>query len=197
VFDGGLGAVAKLAEGPTPEAQADATRRVPAEVAAWLLACELGWPDLVPTTTLGVVRSIFTRNYVAASVQVAWPLFRVAGETAATVASCPDQDQWRVAIFDALAGNTDRNATNWGFIGGVDRPKLIDHGHAFDSATPTTSEFSSNRRGQTIPHEHLQRVQKLLVNAGASQLPDVLETATVDAIFVRAQTLVDTTRLDF
>src|SRR5436853_439346 len=116
VLEGGLGAVAKLISTPDPAGQDQAARQVPREVAAWRLARALGWYDLVPVTTLGVVRSLFNDQFVAASLQVAWPLFQVAAELQKSVGDCEHDDVWRVAIFDALAGNTDRNPTNWGFV---------------------------------------------------------------------------------
>jgi hypothetical protein len=197
VLDGGLGVVAKLAEGPDEATRQDATRRVPAEVAAWILAHGLDWADLVPTTTLRVVRSIFTGDYVAASAQLTWPRFEVAAERSAGVNDCTEDDRWRIAIFDALAGNTDRNATNWGFIKDLPRAKLIDHGHAFAAANPTNSEFSIECRGQALPAEHLDRVRAFLLRAPDSLLRDMLDEATVAAILARAQTFADTGTLEF
>jgi hypothetical protein len=95
VLDGGLGVVAKLAEGPDPAARPTAAKQVRGEVAAWFLAHELGWEDLVPVTTLGVVESRFTGEHVAASLQVAWPRFKVAAERALQPVTCSEEDRWR------------------------------------------------------------------------------------------------------
>lgn len=189
VLDGGLGVAAKLAE---PDQIA--SQRVRAEVAAWVLAQELRWTDLVPTTAMRAVRSIFSGNDVAASVQVAWPFFRVAAECVPpkSVNDCSDEDVWRVAIFDALCANTDRNDTNWGFVRELDRPKLIDHGHAFDSGASSTSPFVVLKSGQTIPTEHVARLNRLVGRHGETPLRDLLEGATVDAIIARAQSFVGT-----
>src|SRR5437868_4554777 len=68
VLEGGVGVVAKLAESGNATHQL----QIRAECAAWLLAQLLEWPDLVPVTTMRVVRSLRTDSYMAASVQLAW-----------------------------------------------------------------------------------------------------------------------------
>lgn len=189
VLDGGLGVVAKLAEGPDPAVRSTAAQQVRGEVAAWFLANELGWDDLVPVTTLGVVESRFSGEHVAASLQVAWPRFKVAAERALQPTSCTEEDRWHVAIFDALAGNTDRNATNWGFIEDLERAKLIDHGNGFGTP-PTTSQFATELNGQSIPDVCKQHVEDFVANERGSRLRTVLPDATVDALFQRAQQFV-------
>jgi hypothetical protein len=193
ILDGGLGVAAKLAE-PDPIA----SQRVRAEVAAWLLVRELGWTDLVPTTALRAVRSIHSGNDVAASVQIAWPFFELAAESQPpkTPGDCPDADTWRVAIFDALCSNPDRNDTNWGCVRGFDQPKLIDHGHAFDPNQASTSPFVAARRGQAIPAEYVDRLRRLVGRQRETSLRDVLEEASVDSIIQRAKTFIDTGNLD-
>jgi hypothetical protein len=181
-----LGVVAKLAEGPDP---AIAARQVRGEVAAWFLACELGWDDLVPVTTLGVAESRFTGQHVAASLQVVWPRFKVAAELQREPASCGESDRWRVAIFDALAGNTDRNATNWGFIEDLQRPKLIDNGNGFDVA-PTTSQFSTELNGQPIPDDYKEPLGTFVASSDQSQLKKMLPDPIVTTLFGRAQSFV-------
>ena len=121
----------------------------------------------------GVVESRFTSEHVAASLQVAWPRFKVAAEAALQPADCTDEDRWHVAIFDALAGNTDRNATNWGFIEDLKRAKLIDHGNGFGAA-PTTSQFATELNGQAIPERCLEYVETFAANRRGSRLKKVL-----------------------
>lgn len=196
VLEGGLGAVAKLAEGPDPAVHATAAQQVTGEVAAWLLACELNWDDLVPITTLGVAESRFTGRHVAASLQVVWPRFKIAAELARQPAGCELADQWRVAIFDALAGNTDRNNTNWGFIEDLPRPKLIDNGNAFGAAT-TTSEFATNLRGQQIPEGPRRQLEAFLRGSERSRLRELLPDPTTVAIFGRAESLFQNGTLAF
>ncbi len=198
VLDGGVGVVAKLAEG----ANATAHLQIRAERAAWLLAQELGWRDLVPLTAFRVVQSIFTENYVSSSVQVAWPLFKIAAESPAPgvarreARDCPDEEIWRIAIFDVLALNTDRNGTNWGFIEGMsDRPKLIDHGHAFEAAQSGSFEFIDLRRGGIVPAEHRERVEGLLERRTTTPLADVLPPQTFQHVMDQARSIVDTGNL--
>jgi hypothetical protein len=194
VLDGGLGVVAKLAEGPTPAARMTAAKQVRGEVAAWFLAQELGWDDLVPVTMLGVVESRYTGEHVAASLQVAWPRFKLAAELELQPKSCTDTDRWRVAIFDALAGNTDRNATNWGFIQDLDRTKLIDHGNGF-GPDPTTSQFATDLNGQHIPEEYKQHLEVFIANEKGSRLTTALPETTALALFARAQLFVQNSTL--
>jgi hypothetical protein len=177
VLDGGLGVVAKLAEGT-----AAAPGQVRAEVAAYVLSRELRWSDLVPTTTLRVVRSIVTSHHVAASVQVALPFFKPALERQATVQNCSDEDRWRAAIIDALAWNTDRSEANWGFIEGLPNAKLIDNGNAFDPSQGIGSSFVADRNNQDIPQDHLDRIQAFMRGSRDSQLREILDEAVADAI---------------
>jgi hypothetical protein len=194
ILDGGLGVVAKLAE-PDPAA----SQRVRAEVAAWQLTLELGWEDLVPATALRAVRSSFSNNDVAASVQIAWPFFSVVAETAPpkTVSDCPEDTVWRIAIFDTLCANTDRNDTNWGFVRQLDQPKLIDHGHAFEPGQATTSAFATAKRGQPIPGDLLNRVKRLLERDREAPLREMLLAPNADALFQRATSLVTSAHLEF
>lgn len=187
ILEGGLGVAAKLAE-PDPIA----SQRVRAEVAAWTLAQDLGWTDLVPTTAIRAVRSSFSGNDVAASVQIMWPRLTVAAENKPplTVNDCPESDIWRVALFDALCANTDRNDTNWGIVSDLKRPKLIDHGHAFVASQISTSPFFTMKGGQTIPGEHVPRLEGLLARGGETAMRDVLSEADVEAVITRAESLV-------
>ncbi|HWJ51039.1 MAG TPA: hypothetical protein VNR42_08465 [Solirubrobacteraceae bacterium] len=189
ILDGGLGVVAKLAEGPDDGARSIAARQVCSEVAAWFLAHELGWDDLVPVTTMGVVKSKFTGEHVAASLQIAWPRFNLAAELAMEPADCDDSDRWRVAIFDALAGNTDRNATNWGLIQDLPRAKLIDHGSGF-GLEPTTSQFATELNGEQIPEMHKRYLETFIANEKGSRLPTILPDTAALTLFERAQDLV-------
>lgn len=187
VLDGGLGVVAKLAEGA-----ATAPAQVRAEVAAWVLVRELRWSDLVPTTTLRAVRSIHTGNDVAASVQVVWPFFRTAIERTATVHDCLDDDRWRVAIVDALAWNTDRNESNWGFIQDLPHAKLIDNGNAFDPAQVVSSPFVADKNGDAIPADHRERLQEFVRASRDSQLREILDGGVVENVMQRADDFVQT-----
>jgi hypothetical protein len=192
VLDGGLGVVAKLAE---PAGEDVPERMVRAEVAGWVLAVELGYRELVPTTVLRTVPSLFTGTVVEASVQVVWPLFETAAERTATAADCPDDESWRIALFDGLAANADRNETNWGFIKELPAPKLIDHGHAFETHGAGASPFVERWRRQDIPPEHLEHVRRFLAQSGESRLRELLDHDVVDRIFDRAGLLVQSESL--
>jgi hypothetical protein len=185
VLDGGIGVVAKLAEG-TPTAP----MQVRCEIAASLLARELHWPDLVPLTAMRAVRSIFSDIDVAASVQVVWPLFTTAGELHLTETDCRDHDQWRVALFDAMANNSDRSVTNWGCVKQLDgHAKLIDNGNAFAEGAPAVGPFVALRRGQTVPAEHLEHVQSFVDQRRRTALGRVLTESAVQHVFDRAQAI--------
>jgi hypothetical protein len=68
VLEGGVGVLAK------PEDEINlGDVLVRREVAGWLVACMLGWPDLVAATVLRTIRSFKTGVQVAASLQVLWP----------------------------------------------------------------------------------------------------------------------------
>src|SRR5436190_21707780 len=109
VLEGGVGVLAKPArEGP-------AERMVRCEAAAWALARELGWPSLVATTVLRAIEIAEGEDALEASLQVLWPAFETAAERGATAATCSEEERWRVAAFDALSRNIDRNIHNWGF----------------------------------------------------------------------------------
>jgi hypothetical protein len=188
VLTGGVGAVATLAEAPDPVTYV----RVRAEQAAWVLAQELGWEDLVPVTSQRVVESIFSHRDAVASVQVVWPIFQTAAELQVTAQQCPDSEIWRVAIFDALAKNSDRHAGNWGFVGDLrERPRLIDHGHAFDASQAIQSEFVNLKRGQTLQEEEMYALSRLLERRRTTRLAGLLEPTTLDQIMSLAQAFVD------
>jgi hypothetical protein len=111
VLQGGVGVAAKA--GRTPEQ----LKRAKREVAAWLLAYELGIDRFVPATVLRKVpASHDATTMVHGSVQVLWPRFMTALDAGVGALDCPEDVSWRVAVLDTLAANTDRNLGNWGVI---------------------------------------------------------------------------------
>lgn len=124
------------------------------------------------------------------SVQIVWPYFKTASETLTHASAVPDDDPWRLAIFDALAANGDRNDFNWGYIAGLDRPKLIDHGHAFETHAGSVSPFTDRCRGREIPVEYMNRLQQFVGASDRSRLRQVLASDIVDRIVDRGQTFV-------
>ena len=161
------------------------------EVAAWHLACELGWVDLVPMTTTRTVRSLTTGNEVRASVQVVWPLFKVAAVIQTDETACSEAGQWRVALFDAIANNPDRSATNWGWVDHLDgHPKLIDHGNAFDlDPGSRPGSFVDLMAGKEIPPEHLDSVRAFAAAEDTSRLAQVIGVDAAGSAFERARTI--------
>ncbi len=99
------------------------------------------------------------------------------------------EDRWRVAIFDALAGNTDRNPWNWGFIDGLERPKLIDHGNGF-GGDQTTSPFAIELKDQQIPDLCKQHLEEFIAGEKGTRLSSVLSKQALSVLFSKAQLLV-------
>lgn len=185
VLEGGIGVVVKIAVAGDPVKQA----QVRAERAAALLASALGWDDLVPATVFRVVESLASDDYVSASVQVVWPMFMPAVERGVSALSLPDEEIWRVALFDALALNTDRHGGNWGTIEGLDQhPRLIDHGHAFDAAVSGGFDFINLRRNAQIPDEYRERLVTRLREPG---LPDELRQLRPQSTIRKIEDLID------
>jgi hypothetical protein len=185
ILEGGVAVLAKpedtIALGPI------VPRR---EVAAWKLARELGWPDLLGATVLRIIPSVDTGDDVEASLQVLWPDC----VPDADVASFPDEDVWRAAVLDALIGHEDRNGHNWLAVpAATPRLKLVDHGYAFpDALGEPSSTFYAAKKGQDLPNEVVEALTRLVTDGTLEVLrDDLLPDAAVDAVLSRAQVLVD------
>jgi hypothetical protein len=191
VLEGGLGVVAK----PADPSSADAPTMTRCEVAAWIAATELGWNDLVPTTALRTVP--LPGGDIESSLQVLLPAFRPAVEMGATPTTCSDTDHCRVAIFDAIGRNTDRNDSNWGFVTGISDVKLVDHGYAWGAwpSRSLSSAFVEQKRGQSLPDELLEQVQAFLDGRSDSRLSQILDSGAVDGVFDRARLIVQSRAL--
>lgn len=168
------------------------------EAAAWIAARELGCPALVPVTVLRQVPLHDDGTKVEASIQVAAPFFQPAVTAGASPATCGDEDSWRVAVFDAIARNTDRNDSNWGFIGDITGVKLVDHGYAFAEwpGREPSSPFVEHRRGEDIPEEIHAGIEKFVEKADESELRTVLDENDVDRLVERARMLAERGRLE-
>jgi hypothetical protein len=108
VFEGGIGAIAKLAH-PSDSGHSP-TARIRAEAAAWVLASALGWRDLVPTTMIRDLRSVLSGADTQSSVQV-WTANLVVQSdphAALTYDSVSASDLARCAVFDLLVADSDR-----------------------------------------------------------------------------------------
>lgn len=181
------GAVAVLQK--PADAIGDGGLLVRREVAAWNIAREMGWPDLVATTVLRTLPSPATDASADASLQVIWP---------DCLPDAPpdrftDDDVWRAAVFDAVVGQTDRAGHNWLAVpatGPARRLKLIDHGYAFMEATvPPNSTFYEMKRGQAMPTGVVNALRRLLAGFPGSAVRDLLPGASVDALEARARRL--------
>jgi hypothetical protein len=93
-----------------------------------------------------------TGSDVEASVQVIW----ANKEVGTDISEFDDDDVWRAATFDALVRQTDRSASNWLGVPedpahGQRKPKLIDHGYAFDLTRQGPMDFYQRLKGQELP----------------------------------------------
>jgi len=154
ILEGGVDCLAKPADEP-PGSPAECN----CEVAAWIVARDMHWPDLVATTILREMPSQVGGGITKASVQVVWPR----NDRGPDLSSFDDLDMWRAAIFDGLVAHGDRNNTNYLGVPAVapgvkSRLKLIDHGIGF-GAGQTSSPFFGPKQGQPIPPEHLESVK--------------------------------------
>jgi hypothetical protein len=186
ILRGGIGLAAKPGDSKQMMVQA---RR---EVAAWILALELGLPRLVPATVLRSIPALDSDSLTAAegSAQILWPLFKPALADGITPELCAADVTWPIAVFDHLIANTDRHEANWGTIDGMPRVVLIDHGHAFAS-NDSHSWFVDRHREEALPDALLDRIGRFVANRGGSRLPEVLDHAEHEAVFDRAAAIVN------
>jgi hypothetical protein len=186
VLCGGVGVVGK------PARDDRTLKQVGREVAARVLAVELGFDELVPVT---VMRNMPDgpepeADATVGSAQLIWPLFEPAIQSKLNPSSCPGGEaaSWRIAVFDWLVSNGDRHWDNWGVIKplvGPPRAVLIDHGHAFEPGG--LSEFISYHDGQPIPEELLRCVEAFVSNRDDSRLFDFLKEDEAAQVFDNAE----------
>jgi hypothetical protein len=141
------------------------------EVAAWVVARELGWPDLVAATVLRDFEFPDLRG--EASVQIVWGTLSDDDRLAPPrpVSDYAPEDRLRGAVFDAIVLQADRGGNNRLSLPEPDggcRLALIDHGYSFQ----TTGSFGSDL------HAHV---------AGSSQPEDELPGSIIDALDRLAQ----------
>lgn len=189
---GGVGVLAK------PEDVIDDGRAVVGkEVGAWLIARELGWPDLVAATVLRSLDSFENPgNAVDASLQVLWP--DVLPDADRNMFS--DDDVWRAAVFDFLIGHTDRGGHNWLAVpANAPQPslKLNDHGFGFAAGImPPTSSFYEMKRGEQIPEPWLEGVRRLRSPRQGASLSNALGGDALRSVFERAEHILTSGALD-
>jgi hypothetical protein len=191
------GAVAVLAK-PEDGIADDGPIVVGREVAAWTIARELGWADLLGVTVRREIASLDTGQPVAASLQILWPDVQPDAPTS----SFTDEDIWRAAVFDAVVAHTDRNGHNWLLLpgSGASPPmlKLNDHGYGFASGlVQPSSSFYSLKTGQQIPEDLANALRRLADPRQVRDLEANLEPDALDGVRDRAAHLVETGQLVF
>ncbi len=185
VLEGGLGVLAK----PADEIDNGALL-VRHEVAAWEVACLLGWADIVSVT---ILRSIPSQrdpgHMVDASLHVLWP-YNQPGLTE----GFPEDDCLRAGFFDAVIRNGDRHAGNWLAVlanGAPPRLKLVDHGYAFAAGLePPGSPFYGDRVGTGLPPEIARALGALLGGLASSPVPRLLPAEEVASVTDRVNRLI-------
>ena len=170
-------------------------RRARREVAAWILAADLGFPWLVPTTVLRTIPTSITEpEEVEGSVQILWPQFSTALDRRIDASYVDEVHAWPVALFDALAANTDRALDNWGTVKDIGNAVLIDHGHAF-AGDETDSEFVRMLSGEPLSPTLQLALERLIAHRSKSRLSTVLDEIEVDGVFRRAEDVANAKQL--
>ncbi len=191
VLVGGVSVLAK----PADEAPAGPAM-TKCEAAAWVLARELGWHDLVAVTVLRDIPSQKTSgDTTEASLQVIWPT----NEKGPPLAALKNEDVLRAAVLDALMVHGDRHGGNYLAVpptgsGVQPRLKLVDHGYAF-TANDTASPFFQAVRGQPIP-DGLQHDLDRFSGRAKVALEAFLETGELNPLLERLEKLRTKGRFD-
>lgn len=190
VLLGGVGTIGK----PEDEAPSPGSSR--REVAAWILARDLGWPDLVAPSVLRRLPSQRTAGAETDwSLQVVWPI----NERGPAPDKFEEHDLIRAAVFDALTVHGDRHGGNYLAVpptsaGVQPRLKLVDHGSAF-TAADTGSPFYQYRRGQDLPDHCLTAIEGCLAKY-PGDLKSLLEQGELDALLARLNRLRNIKRVE-
>jgi len=190
ILEGGTGVLVKPADA-VDGGEVMAKR----EAAAWVLARELGWPELVSTTVLREINSFVSEDVVFASVQVLWPN----NQPGTPLDDLPDEDVARAALFDGLVFQSDRHPNNWLGVpkdGGRQHLKLIDHGYAFDTTRGFQSPFFDRLRGQALSDDSRQALERVRAPRHSQALEDLLPEDELTSFFDRINTLQGTGRYD-
>jgi hypothetical protein len=182
---GGIAAVAKAG------ADSNMLKQARREVAAWVLAAELEFHWLVPTTVLRrMPAAINDETEVDGSVQILWPRFSTALERRIDASYVDDVYALPLAVFDVLAANTDRKPDNWGMVSGVPNAVLIDHGHAFADAA-TDSEFAVRMQDHALSPKLLSAVEHFVERRSQCRIASLLDESETDGVYCRAAALAD------
>lgn len=158
------------------------------EVAAWVLARELGepWSRLVPPCVLRPIDGrlgSFSR--------------RVPGDSISPLGSVPSDDIEAAALFDALTGQQDRHSSN--LLVEDEQLALIDHGFAFGRPGDyfnASMLVGYRNRSQPDLHEHeLRALRRLVESSDLLGVGGLLEPERGAAMWDRANRMLTTGRL--
>ena len=133
------------------------------EVAAWRLACLLGWTDLVPTTVLRSMRcpTHDAIEMVAAIINIE------SREDFPDMSEFSEVEIWKAAILDYVIAQTDRGGrTNYLGVPANSPNKrlvLIDNSFTFgaNGNSTTNSQFRNAKLGQEIPRDIFHDLETL------------------------------------
>ena len=189
VLDGGVAVFCKPASGV-----GDAGRAARNEVAAWIVARQLGWTEMMAATILRSLRSPAGGNEEEMALQILWP----GSDFTPDPSGFTDEEIWKAALFDYLIFHSDRTNNNWlgvppaalPFPGPVaghrQQLKLIDHGYAFNypGRDYLSSSFVERRRGATIPDE-LRGSVRSLAGSAAGALSGLLDQSEIESLVTR------------
>jgi hypothetical protein len=186
ILEGGVSVLAK------PARSDESSRMATREVAAWSIARDLGWAELMGATVMRTIDQLAGNPYDA-SLQVLWP----APDPDCDWQRFSDEEILRAATFDAIIAHTDRGGHNWlgvpGEASGMQsRLKLVDHGYSLNMQGPgdaVASTFFEARRGQSLPEDVTDAISQLLDEWPPAEVDELLEPEAADATQERAQRL--------
>jgi hypothetical protein len=192
VLSGGIGVLGKPAD-----TIGDGDVIVGREAAAWTIAREFGWGDLLGCTIRRTIDSPDSGQPVAASLQVLWPDVR----PDADIGLFGEDDTWRAAAFDAVISHEDRMNHNWLLVpdsgAGPSMLKLVDHGYGFGPGLkPPSSSFYEKHRGSPIPEPIRAGLERIAHPRQARDLEDLLSGEALEGVKERAAHLAETGLLE-
>jgi hypothetical protein len=183
-LEGGVTVMAKPATGI-----ADGMTLIRREVAAWTIARELGWGDLVPATVLRAADLEDGAGNVQCSLQILMPDDYI---FCSPVDGLEEHDTMRAAIFDMIIHHTDRQQNNWAALPSTApwRLRLFDHGHTFDVAGGQLgSSFYEKHKDEAISSEHLAALSRLDHPRQSKQLQELLSSQALGQMADRVNKL--------
>jgi hypothetical protein len=167
------------------------------EVAAWALAKQLGWGDLMGATVLREVPSFQSDKLVLTSIQVTWH----DATPGVDLNGCSDEQLCQAAALDVLIKMADRSGNNWLGLPRADgshRLILVDHAFAFDHANAGSlnSQIAALRSGRSLPDTLGEAIQRLTERGPTDELRELLPPNSLQALLNRARGMVASGTLD-